>query len=261
MTMEGMPAGMGMPATTRRTCTSKEWTKPPVSGDEHGCQTTDFHRTANGASWKVSCEGTTGEGEVTRTSPDAFKGSMKMSAPQGVMTMTFSGKRVGDCDAAEAQAERQAQIARVQAQRAAGEKAAADATKQACSMGTSALDLRTQKMYAQLCPGDAYDADFCAAVKSYDGFKKVCDRKDDDPENSMAALAKFCAADAGAMRRDGCGRAVETKDYMTIGKCCPAEAKPLAKEHCAGRAYTGMRLDDSWAAFCATFARTLLEGN
>ena len=34
MTMEGMPAGMGIPAQTRRVCAAKEWTKPPVQNDQ-----------------------------------------------------------------------------------------------------------------------------------------------------------------------------------------------------------------------------------
>ena len=106
MTMEGMPPGMGMPAQTRKVCAAKEWNKPPVAPDERSkCEMVDFKGSPEKSTWKLRCSGppaTTGEGEITRTSPEAYTGWMKMVAPQGTMTINLTGRRVGECDAGEA---------------------------------------------------------------------------------------------------------------------------------------------------------------
>jgi len=104
MTMEGMP--MAMPAHTQKVCAAKEWKEPPGPKDDmRECQTLDFKTTPTKATWTVRCAGPpamTGEGEITRSSPDAYAGQIKMTSEDGVMTMTLKGKRVGDCDAGEA---------------------------------------------------------------------------------------------------------------------------------------------------------------
>ena len=246
-----------MPAQTRRVCSAKEWTKPPVAQDDRSCETTDFRGSPTKSSWKMKCDGMTGEGEINRTSPDAYTGWIKMTAPQGAMTMNLSGRRVGDCDAAEAKKERDAQIAVVETQIAQGQKAADDAQKQICAMAANAVDLRLFHTYAALCTGPSYKASFCDKVKSYDGFKIACDRDPADTDNSFVAVAKFCGTDAQMLTRAACPQAVKTKDLDTVGRCCPTEAKALAAEHCAGRTYTSMG-PDGYGTFCATFANDLL---
>lgn len=257
MTMEGMPPGMGMPAQTRRVCSTKEWTKPPVAQDDRSCQTTDFKGSATKVNWKMKCDGMTGEGEINRTSPDAYTGWMKMTMSEGTMTMNLSGRRVGDCDAGEAKKERDAQVARIETQLAQGQKAADDAQKQTCAAPANTLDLRQFQSYATFCTGPSYKAGFCDKVKSYDGFKILCKRDPADTENSFVAVAKFCSADAQALTRAACPQAVKTNDLDTVGRCCPVEAQALAAAHCAGRQYTSAR-DDGYGAFCGRFAKDLL---
>ncbi len=257
MTMEGMPPGMGMPAQTRRVCSAKEWTKPPVSQDDRSCETTDFRGSPTKTSWKMRCDGMTGDGEIHRTSPDAYTGWIKMTASEGTMTMNLSGRRVGDCDAGEAKKESDAQVARVEAQLAQGQRASEDAQKQMCAMPANAVDLRLFHMYATLCTEPSYKASFCDKVKSYDGFKIACKRNSADTENSFVSVAKFCGADAQTLTRAACPHAVKTKDLDTVGRCCPTEAQALAVEHCAGRSYTSMG-PDGYGGFCATFAEDLL---
>ncbi len=258
MTMEGMPAGMGMPAQTRRVCTGKEWTKPPVASDEHNCQMTDFKTTATKSSWKVSCQGMNGEGEITRTSPDAYTGWMKMSAPQGTMTMNLTGKRVGDCDSAEAKKEREAQIAHIQAQVAANDKTLADMKRQTCMSPVESLDLKTLNMQAATCDGPEYKAAFCDKLKTDDGVKLTCKREKSDPESGLIALAQFCGADAAALKTPVCGKAQAAEDFETLGACCPDQARALAAQRCAGRTYTSL-IGNKYQSFCSMYARDLLD--
>lgn len=101
MSMEGMP--MEMPATTQRVCTAKTWSEPPGGNADKNCETLEFKNTATTTTWKVRCAGPpamTGVGEITRQSPDAYKGTMKIASSDGEMTMKLSGRRVGDCDRA-----------------------------------------------------------------------------------------------------------------------------------------------------------------
>lgn len=263
MTMEGMPAGMGMPSQTRQVCTAKEWTKPPVSQDDRKCEFTDFQRTATKATWKMKCEGMSGEGEIARTSPDAYKGWMKMMAPQGTMTINLSGRRLGDCDAGEAKKEREAQISQLQAQAAAGQKMAGDAMKQMCSTAAESLDLRTFHSNEELCTGPqggftavTYKAPLCAKAKTYEGFKVVCQRDTADTVNSLDAVAKFCGTTAVALSSAACSMAKKTEDLDVLAKCCPTEAAAYAAQHCAGLSYSSA---GSMSGFCATFAKDLME--
>jgi len=101
MTMEGMP--MAMPAQTQKICAAKEWKEPPGPKNERDkCETLDFTTTPDKTTWKVRCAGKppmTGEGEINRTSPEAYSGTIKMTSEDGVMTITLKGKRLADCDA------------------------------------------------------------------------------------------------------------------------------------------------------------------
>jgi hypothetical protein len=264
MTMEGMPAGMGIPAQTRRICAAKEWTKPPVQ-NEQNCEFSDFRTTGAKASWKMKCEGMSGEGEITRTSPEAYTGWMKMSMPQGAMTMNLSGRRVGDCDAGEAKTQRDAQMARMEAQMAAGQDAAKDAMKATCSVGAESLDLRTWRSYEELCTGPqggltaaAYKASFCDKAKSSDGFKKLAERRK-DPHGGFDEVVSFCGLDPVALTKTLCEQAVKTNDLMVIGKDCPKEAQAIAKKECGGRSYTSMGASP-YAAFCLTYAADVMKG-
>jgi hypothetical protein len=261
MTMEGMPAGMGMPAQTRQVCSAKEWTKPPVQSDRN-CQFTDFQRTDTKATWKMTCEGMTGEGEITRTSPEAYKGWMKMSMPQGAMTMNLTGRRVGNCDAGEVKKTRDVQMAQIEAQSAAAQKMSADGMKQICSTGAESLDMVTHHGSEQLCISQggftaaSYKAPLCAKLQTYAGFKIACHRDPSDAENSLSGLAKFCGTTAAAVSSAACPEAKKSEDFDTLGKCCPAEATAYANERCAGLSYSGA---GAMGGFCAQFAKDLMN--
>jgi hypothetical protein len=259
MTMEGMPAGMGMPAQTRRTCTAHEWTKPPVSQDERGCKASDFSSTPTKTTWKFTCPDVTGSAEITRTSPDAYTGWMKMTMDQGTMTMNLTGKRVGDCDAGEAKKEREAQVAHVQAQLAAGEKAVADEKDRSCVAAAQSADLKQFNMLSGqgMCKDPKYKATFCDSIKKCDVYKKLQQRESSEPENGLKAVAAFCAADVAAMTRACCDEAVKTDDLDFVVAQCPGQAKELALQKCAGLGYSAL-MGSKWQGFCTTYAREVM---
>jgi len=262
MSMEGMPAGMAIPAQTRKVCTAREWSKPPVPPDEHSkCEMVDFKGSPTKSTWNLRCPGSpamTGQGEITRSSPDAYTGWMKMSSPQGTMTMNLAGRRVGECDAVEAKKEREATIARVQAQAATYEKMAADAKQQVCMAPIESMDLKSLNAQAAVCEGPSYKAKFCDRLKTYEAEKLLCDREKSDPDNGLTAAIKACEADGEALKKSLCAQAVTAEDLAVVGACCPAEAQALAAAHCAGRTYTSLA-GDKYRTFCVTYAKETLD--
>jgi hypothetical protein len=260
MTMEGMPAGMGMPAQTRRVCTAHEWTKPPVSQDERGCKASEFTTTPTKTTWKITCPDVTGSAEITRTSPDAYTGWMKMTMAQGTMTMNLTGKRVGDCDAGEAKKEREAQVARVQAQVAAGQQAAADSQAQTCMTLAQAGDLQQFKMLTDqgMCADPKYKATLCDSIKKCDVYKSLLEREKSQPEYGLQAVAQFCAADVVTLTKACCDEAVKTEDVNFIAAQCPTQAKEFALQKCAGLGYSAL-LGSKWQSFCTTYAKEVMS--
>jgi hypothetical protein len=103
MSMPNMP--VQMPQTKTSSCiTAEQLQKDPTSGLNTGpgsnqCKVTDQKFSGSKVSWKMACAGQaamTGEGEMTFMD-DTYTGTMKMTTPQGAMTMQMNGKRVGDC--------------------------------------------------------------------------------------------------------------------------------------------------------------------
>jgi hypothetical protein len=261
MSMEGMPAGMGMGAQTRQVCTAHEWTKPPVGSDDRGCKTTDFARNGNKSTWKISCpDGMSGSGEITRSSPDAYSGWMKMTmSGMGTMTMNLSGERVGDCNAAEAKAERDAQVTRIQGQVAAGQQAAANAQDQSCMSVAEAGDLQmlTVQMQAGMCTDPKYKAKFCESLKKCPVYKNLVEREKSQPEYGLSAVAKYCGVDAAALITVCCDEPATYQNLEFLSKNCPAQAKAAAMEKCAGMGYSALQ-GEPWLSFCTTYAKEVM---
>jgi hypothetical protein len=104
--MANMP--MKIPARTVTTCVTKEQAENgeklvPKPGDNRGGCTYDSVKVdGNTISWKVTCEksGLTGTGSLTYHG-DSFDGSMHMKMQDREVTVTYNGKRVGECDGTE----------------------------------------------------------------------------------------------------------------------------------------------------------------
>jgi hypothetical protein len=266
MSMEGMP--MEMPATTQKVCAPKTWTEPPGGNADKHCETIDFKSSATTTTWKVRCAGPpamSGEGEITRTSPDAYTGTMKVKSPDGEMTMKLSGRRVGDCDRGEARqemAQRQqkmeAQSAAVQQQIAAAQQQAAVAQNAMCKSAVDRMDLRTMEAAVSVCPGMPLKDQFCARLQTQEGFQLVCGGESGS-RTSLADAAAYCGKNAEAMKAAACDEALKGLSFDLLGSCCPAQTKDLALRECAGRKYTAMT-GSKYQSFCVKYASAALAG-
>lgn len=103
MQMQGM--GMRMPATTQRTCISREDMIPMDRQQVENCTMTSQETSGDTVEWTMECNQdgmqSQGHGRITY-SGDHYQGTMEiqMDVPQmgrQVMTQKLSGKRVGDC--------------------------------------------------------------------------------------------------------------------------------------------------------------------
>lgn len=93
---------MPMPPQTQKVCAAKNWTRPPVaSSRDQNCTTSDFAIAGQRVTWTSVCTGQmtmTGKGEITRQGADTYSGTVKYTFAEGAMTVTISGKKVGECD-------------------------------------------------------------------------------------------------------------------------------------------------------------------
>ena len=109
--MPNMPAGMQMPAFTSTQCVTPEEAKDPQKAIPQGgrggrgpnpenCKVSDYKTDGNKVSWSMKCEGNppmSGNGEFVYAA-DSYTGTMKMDRGGQLVTMKYSGKRLGDCD-------------------------------------------------------------------------------------------------------------------------------------------------------------------
>ena len=105
MQMPNMPASMPEMKSTQ-CITPEQLAKDPASGLPRGmdqtskdCTVSDFKVDGSTVSWKMACTGQmkmSGTGEMT-FKDDTYAGVMRMTMPQGEMTMKLAGKRLGDC--------------------------------------------------------------------------------------------------------------------------------------------------------------------
>lgn len=107
MEMAGSP--VQMPAMKSTRCVTPEEAKDPASlqsgppggrGGKSDCKASDQKISGNTLTWKMTCtspQAMTGTGEMT-FAEDTYTGAMKMTTPQGAMSMKMEGKRLGDCE-------------------------------------------------------------------------------------------------------------------------------------------------------------------
>jgi hypothetical protein len=96
--MQGMP--MSMPAQTQKTCSPREWTRPPAGGNP-GCTSSNWSRTGTKATWTVTCTGEmpmTGTGEMTFNGDDSYSGTIRLTGGPMAMTVNLTGRKIGTCN-------------------------------------------------------------------------------------------------------------------------------------------------------------------
>jgi len=291
--IEGMP--MRMPAQTHQVCAPKSWNEPPgAQSAGENCQVSDVHSTGSKTTWKMKCTSPdmTGEGEVTRTSPDAYTGSIKMASSDGNITIKLSGKRTGECDYKDTSMT-PAQSA------AASQKLDADLAKmqaEGCKGLAEGLQLQMLKMHGSGCDDPATQEMFCKKAFSPEGTKELMGRPDTmtgytlkesldfcsgspgkaaycgqfntpagyvqfasagtgqgTPQATLMAFCGLSAAQVDEDRQKICKTITGLSEPIFLAKYCPAEAKQLAEKECAGRSFTGAA-PTPYKEFCSTYA-------
>ena len=274
MAIPGMPAGM-IPA--QRVCQgddpSRAATQDPSKKD---CKVTGSKKTATGTFVTLSCpDGSTmtidQQFNAARTE---FKSTMtSKGSRQGDMTINTTGRKVGACDAVAERKARDEKTESIKKQAAAGMAAGAAAQKQAnevyiknCTAAVDSMSYfglgqygqcykktdkncmsqmdsanKLQPEVAKVC--NARVVDFCKRLQTQEGFVKA---KGD--ENA----AKMCGVSTASIKAAQCPKAAQGGSLAFVGAYCPAEAKPIAMEHCAGRDYTS-KLGGKYAAFCQNY--------
>jgi hypothetical protein len=272
MNIPGMPAGMMQP---QRVCQgddpSRTATQDPSKKD---CKVTGSKKTATGTTVTLSCpDGSTmtidQQYNAARTE---FKSTMtSKGGREGDLTMNMTGRKVGACDAV---AERKAQDAKVEAakkQGAAGMAASTAAMKdfndsqiRQCAgyldkmqhlhlsnyykCHTNKGDKQCQSLSqaypeaTKACTANAVE--FCKRLQTAEGFVRTSAKED---------AAKMCGVSTASIIATQCPRVAKSESPLVfLGAHCPAEAKPIAEVHCAGRDYTS-RNGGKYASFCEAY--------
>src|SRR5262249_22764189 len=92
MSMEGAP--MAPPAHKNTVCVQKGQ-EPMQADQQHKCTNSDMKKDGSKVTWKTVCDGgMAGEGGNAYSDPANYTGTIKITAPQGSMTVKLTGKRL-----------------------------------------------------------------------------------------------------------------------------------------------------------------------
>ena len=252
MEMAGMP-GQTFPS---QVCMKKGEAQPQKMSQDKNCKVTDVRNVGNKTSWKVVCTGRdamSGTGEITRTR-DSMDGRIRLQGKSGGetmdMTMVLSGKLAGGCNAGEEQKKQQAQAKAMVAQ--------GDA--QMAKFCRESMDkFMTQMFEGEGAVCKAQKAEYCAhvskatqAMRTPAGYRKSAKAADWDE------AGRVCKVNMASVRAGACKSAVGGRDWPFVADYCPAEAKKIAAEHCAGRDYTAAMASE-YKEICGRYARRSAE--
>ena len=105
MDMPNMPVKLPEMKTTQ--CVTPEQAKDPANslprgpqnGGKQDCKVSNYKVSGQTVTWDMACTmpvPITSTGEMTFTD-DSYTGTVKINAPQGLLSMKVSGTRLGDC--------------------------------------------------------------------------------------------------------------------------------------------------------------------
>lgn len=236
MSMRMEMAGMPAQAVNQQVCMKKGEAQPEKMSQDKNCKVTDQRKVGNTYTWKMACTGRdamTGEGQMTR-SGNAMDGRMRMQGRSGGepmdMTVVYTGKLAGACNAGERQKQQQAQADAMVAQ----------GNAQMVQMCTDAMNNYQPYMFEgdnAMCK--AQKPEFCARVaKTAQGMRAPAAYRSQLNKADWAHLGKTCNVNMTTVRADACKNANGGRDWSFVADYCPEEAKAIAAQHCAGRDYT-----------------------
>jgi len=248
MEIQGMP--MGMPAQTSKVCMEAGKTEAAVPKGDSDCRMVGVKRSGGKTTFRMECtrpEKMTGTGEITRTK-DRMSGTIRLKGDDMDMKQTFSGRRVGSCDA---KTHAQAQRRELLGQHTDSVRAQYD---QACAEAVQKLD--PDAFVEHPLPAEMSEQEK-AEIRAMTGCLKVKPKfcaKAKEVGNSMrtakgnvGARAKYakleealrlCSVDIAPITAAACKDGVRSRDWQFVSDHCPAEAKDVAATNCVGRDYT-----------------------
>lgn len=274
MSVPGMPAGMAMPQQPpQRLCRARNSDRPPVGDNDGKCEMYDVRRSASSFAWKMRCEGgTAGSGEMAFEGRDSYKGTINMTTDGQAMTIKLTGRRVGDCDAAESKR----QVAAVQQQVAAAQQQAADAFAAMCKGGVDNMTSQPLRPETGYKCDAKYKADFCRRLQTPEGFAMVAPRRPAQvaglASGDLKEASDFCGVNGETIRVRLCKQADAQESLGFLASSClgyaRADGAPSAKaadsfgatvvaRECAGRTFSSPPAQ-KYREFCSAAARQKL---
>ncbi len=242
--------GMKMPGQKQNVCVPVTAEGPEaMDGGKSECTMSNVRRSASKFSYDVACPQGSGSGEMTYQGKDSYTSTMTMTTDGETMKMVTRGQRGGACDASVVKK----QVAAAQAQATAG----------MAQMCASMVDtLMPGNLQSSGCDAK-YKDQLCRKFNTKEGFGTVASR----PTTGQAALspgtlpevARYCGADANALRTRFCGEASRSEDLEFLGANCPAQAQTIAQRECAGRSFSTPAAP-RYQSFCGTYARAMMQG-
>lgn len=239
----------GMPGQTfnMQSCMKKGQTQPDRMNQDRNCKVAEQRTVGNKTTWKIVCGGpnpVTGEGEVTRTR-DTMNGRIRMTGKRGNepfdMTTVMSGRLVGTCNAEDQQKKAQAMVAQGNAQIA--------------QMCRDSMDRYVTQMFeGEGAACKAQKPEFCARVnKTAQSMRTPAGYRKSAKAADWEQVGKVCKVNMASVRGEACKSAVGGRDWGFVADHCPAQAKKIAAEQCAGRGYTAAMASE-YKEVCARYA-------
>jgi Protein of unknown function (DUF3617) len=271
-TSEMSMGGVSMGPMTRQRCSARNSDTLPMGETDRNCETYDVQRSATGITWKVRCTGAhagSGSGEMRFEGRDRYRGSMTMQSDGQTMTMKLAGRRIGDCDLA--QARRQEDGVR---QTIAAAQAQADQAK-AMQCRSSVDNMMPYFLRPEMGLGceAKFKGELCAKLQTREGFATVAARRGAASpgagQGDLAEVAGFCGVNGADLRTRLCTQAEqqEALDFLASGCLGQGVAgsgagggagggfgKAIIARECAGRSYSSPPAE-KYRNFCSSAAR------
>jgi hypothetical protein len=258
--------GMSMPAQTSEFCKEPGTDTLPVKPDKN-CTMHDVRRTANGASFKMTCTGehaSEAEGQTTFLGPDHTRTQMHIKMAEGEMTMNIESQKLGACTGSETNLQVKKMVAKAQAEgakaQAEAERMRAQACAEAAQKAESPAVLQQCRDPQTLKPDPQTLKTYCANFQTHEAFRKQAEYEarsvksglSDEQSRPLTTSARLCGVDVAQVRRNLCATAEAEGRMAYIASQCPILAKAIAARECTGRSYTSVSA--RYAAICAAAA-------
>ena len=271
MEIAGMPPGMGSQKHT--SCMSEGKEAEPESKSE--CKVLERSVSGKITRMTMKCKEGTMKVEHELINPEHWRSKMQMTTDGEEMIVRSEARRLGTCDVAKdgrmsketqaalagsaEQAKATAEQLGKECQRAVDQWPGAANTfttydhmvkarqDTLASAGKGPDGQRMADASSPEVPGCAKAKPvYCSKAKaaytemgSSKGYAAVMKRA--KPAGGVDAALTYCSAgNPAALRASHCKASVSSADYGFVAGYCPEERKALARQHCAGRAYTAI---------------------